>query len=44
MSRDDLEGENEGYEIYYAKTIDNIGENCFAKNENIDAYYSIHKK
>ena len=44
MSWDDLEGENLGFEIYYAKTIDNIGENCFAKNENIDAYYSIHKK
>ena len=42
MRWDDLEGENLGFDIYYGKTIDTIGENCFAKNENIEAYYSIH--
>jgi hypothetical protein len=42
MTWEKLKGENNGFDIYYGKTIDNIGENCFAKNENIEAYYSIH--
>lgn len=43
MKWEDLNGKNNSFEIYYGKTIDTIGENCFVTNENIDAYYSIHK-